>query len=164
MSSAENAGTTRPTTRQTTEDDLTAGPAGEELISGAGIGGSHTSDTDMAAVPDSSVQDGITADPGLGTRPTADVPPATQLLGAAERETIIGRWREIQAEFVDEPRAAVQDADALVTDLIERLSRAFASELDQLESRWASGENVSTEDLRRGLQRYRSFFERLLAA
>jgi hypothetical protein len=47
---------------------------------------------------------------------------------------------------------------------MQRLARMFASERDQLESRWASGDDVSTEDLRRGLRRYRSFFERLLAA
>jgi hypothetical protein len=61
-------------------------------------------------------------------------------------------------------RRAVQDADALVADLMQRLARMFASERGQLESRWAGGDDVSTEDLRRGLRRYRSFFERLLAA
>jgi hypothetical protein len=77
---------------------------------------------------------------------------------------VILRWKEIQAQFVDEPRSAVQDADALVADLMQRLARTFAAERAQLESRWASGEDVSTEDLRQGLRRYRSFFERLLAA
>jgi len=47
---------------------------------------------------------------------------------------------------------------------MQRLARTFAAERAQLESRWASGEDVSTEDLRQGLRRYRSFFERLLAA
>jgi hypothetical protein len=86
------------------------------------------------------------------------------LLEADELQTVISRWREIQAEFVDEPRRAVQDADALVSDLMDKLSRTFAGERDRLESRWSKSEDVSTEDLRRGLQRYRSFFERLLAA
>jgi alkylhydroperoxidase family enzyme len=87
-----------------------------------------------------------------------------QLLETDEMQAVVGRWREIQAEFVDEPRQAVQDADALVSDLMQRLARTFANERDQLESRWAGGDGVSTEDLRQGLQRYRSFFERLLAA
>lgn len=86
------------------------------------------------------------------------------LLEADELQTVISRWREIQAEFVDEPRRAVQDADALVSDLMDRLARTFAGERDRLESRWGNAEDVSTEDLRQGLQRYRSFFERLLAA
>lgn len=87
-----------------------------------------------------------------------------QLLHGEEMENVVARWREIQAEFVDEPRQAIKEADDLVTELMERLTRTFASEREQLEARWREGDNVSTEDLRQGLQRYRSFFERLLAA
>ena len=90
--------------------------------------------------------------------------PHPQLLEDDELQSILVRWKDIQAEFVDEPRKAVQDADVLVADLMQRLAQMFASERDQLESRWAGGDEVSTEDLRRGLRRYRSFFERLLAA
>jgi hypothetical protein len=103
-----------------------------------------------------------------GRAPSDDVgkpiEPHAQLLEADEQQGVIARWKEIQAQFVDEPRSAVQDADALVADLMQRLARTFAAERAQLESRWASGEDVSTEDLRQGLRRYRSFFERLLAA
>jgi hypothetical protein len=87
-----------------------------------------------------------------------------QLLEGDEMESMRAQWKDIQAEFVDEPRKAVQDADALVADLMQRLAQMFAGERDQLESRWAGGDEVSTEDLRDGLRRYRSFFERLLAA
>ncbi|SRR6266536_1413600 len=100
---------------------------------------------------------------GLG-QDSVDSEPRAQLLEGEELQGVISRWKEIQANFVDEPRSAVQDADALVADLMQRLARMFAAERDQLESRWASGEDVSTEDLRQGLRRYRSFFERLLAA
>ena len=79
-------------------------------------------------------------------------------------QPILGQWKDIQAEFVDEPRKAVQDADALVADLLQRLAQMFATEREQLESQSAAGEDVSTEDLRRSLHRYRSFFEQLLAA
>jgi hypothetical protein len=88
----------------------------------------------------------------------------TQLLDGDELRGVVERWREIQAQFVDEPKAAVREADALVADLMQRLARMFAGEREQLESRLASGDSASTEDLRQGLQRYRSFFERLLAA
>jgi hypothetical protein len=87
-----------------------------------------------------------------------------QLLEGDEMQSMLAQWKDIQAEFVDEPRKAVQDADALVADLMQRLAQMFAGERDQLESRWAGGGEVSTEDLRDGLRRYRSFFERLLAA
>jgi hypothetical protein len=39
----------------------------------------------------------------------------------------------------------------------------FGNERSQLERQWDSGANVSTEDLRVALQRYRSFFSRLLS-
>ncbi len=72
------------------------------------------------------------------------------------------RWSNIQAGFVDEPRHAVEEADSLVAQLMKKLAEGFANERERLEKHWDSGENVSTEDLRIALQRYRSFFDRLL--
>ncbi|SRR6266542_3682132 len=73
------------------------------------------------------------------------------------------RWEGVQTGFVDEPRTAVEQADALVSEIMKRLTDAFAEERAALEKQWGRGENVSTEDLRVALKRYRSFFERLLA-
>ena len=72
------------------------------------------------------------------------------------------RWEGIQTGFVDEPRTAVEQADALVQEMMKRLTDVFAEERGGLEKHWGRGENVSTEDLRIALKRYRSFFERLL--
>lgn len=85
------------------------------------------------------------------------------LFPASEAGELRNRWNDIQTGFVDEPRRAVQDADALVATAMKRLAETFAAERSQLESQWDRGENVSTEDLRVALQRYRSFFSRLLA-
>lgn len=74
------------------------------------------------------------------------------------------RWSTVQAGFVDEPRHAVENADKLVATVMERLAQGFAKERSSLERQWSSGEQVSTEDLRVALQRYRSFFDRLLNA
>ncbi len=73
------------------------------------------------------------------------------------------RWMGIQTAFVDEPRQAVQDADSLVASLMTKLAEGFSNERGRLEKQWDRGDNVSTEDLRVALQRYRSFFDRLLA-
>ncbi len=73
------------------------------------------------------------------------------------------RWDAVQASFVDEPRRAVEDADSLVAGAMKRLAETFAEERAALESQWDRGDNVSTEDLRLALQRYRSFFSRLLS-
>jgi hypothetical protein len=90
--------------------------------------------------------------------------PRASLLEEDELQNITMRWKDIQAEFVDEPEQAVQEADALVAELMQRLAEMFATERAELEKRWAGGQQVNTEDLRQGLRRYRSFFERLLAA
>jgi len=93
----------------------------------------------------------------------ADVP-EPELLDAAESRELGDRWSEIQTGFVDEPRRAVEEADALVADLMQRLAESFSRERQALEGQWDRGDDVSTEDLRVALQRYRSFFDRLLAA
>jgi hypothetical protein len=80
----------------------------------------------------------------------------------ADAEGFRARWEEIQVRFVDEPRGAVEDADALVASVMQRLAEGFAQERERLESQWGRGEDISTEDLRVALQRYRSFFRRLL--
>lgn len=93
-------------------------------------------------------------------RAAGDQPPG-QLLTDHELESLLAQWKEIQAEFVEEPRKAVRDANAIVAELTQRMTQMFAGESEQLESRWADGDDVSTEDLRQRLRRYRSFFERL---
>jgi hypothetical protein len=72
------------------------------------------------------------------------------------------QWSKLQTRFVDEPRRTVEDADKLVAAVMQRLAEGFANERFGLEKQWDSGDNVSTEDLRVALQRYRSFFDRLL--
>jgi hypothetical protein len=72
------------------------------------------------------------------------------------------RWNEIQGQFVDEPRSAVQQADALVSEVSAQITQMFAHEHTTLEAQWNQGNDVSTEDLRKALQRYRSFFNRLV--
>jgi hypothetical protein len=73
------------------------------------------------------------------------------------------RWEKIQIGFVDEPRQAVEQADELVAGAIKRLAEVFATERQKLEAEWDKTDNVSTEDLRVALRRYRSFFDRLLS-
>ncbi len=80
-----------------------------------------------------------------------------------ETESLRVRWQEIQTGFVDEPRRAVEQADGLVASAMKRLAEVFAEERSGLEKQWDRGDSVSTEDLRVALQRYRSFFDRLLS-
>lgn len=85
------------------------------------------------------------------------------LLTQEQSERFTEQWQEIQASFVDRPQEAVEKADALVEALMQRITRSFATERERLERQWAADDEVSTEDLRVALTRYRSFFERLLS-
>ena len=99
-----------------------------------------------------------------GTRgKPADIDKPTPLFPENEATNFRNRWTEIQAAFVDEPRRAVEQADTLVAEVIKRLASSFADERSKLEGQWGRGDNVSTEDLRVALQRYRAFFDRLLS-
>lgn len=84
------------------------------------------------------------------------------MFAGAEAAGYRTQWDAIQTGFVDEPRKAVQEADALVALVINRLSDVFTEERSTLEKQWGRGDEISTEDLRVALRRYRSFFERLL--
>jgi len=86
-----------------------------------------------------------------------------QLFPDNELNDFRARWDRVQIGFVDEPRAAVEQADGLVATIVKRIAEQFAAERAELEHQWDRGDNVSTEDLRQALRRYRSFFDRLLA-
>ncbi len=107
-------------------------------------------------------REGETAQDRAGAASGADQ--LTPLFQEGEREELQRRWEALQTRFVDDPGTTVEEADELVADLMQRLAETFAEERRSLESQWSSGDDVSTEDLRIALQRYRSFFERLLSA
>jgi hypothetical protein len=88
---------------------------------------------------------------------------ATPLFPTQEQRDLQDRWERIQTEFVDDPRDAVREADALVSTAIQRLAEVFMAERSKLEQQWDKGESVTTEGLRVALQRYRSFFRRVLS-
>jgi hypothetical protein len=85
------------------------------------------------------------------------------LFPAGEATSFRARWSEAQTGFVDEPRTAVEQADGLVAEMMQRLAQVFADERSKLEEQWSRGDDISTEDLRVALRRYRSFMDRLLA-
>jgi hypothetical protein len=95
---------------------------------------------------------------------TTAPPPLEPLLPRDEEDDFRRRWEDIQTGFVDEPRRAVEEADSLVARLMERLAESFSEQRNSLEQQWDRGDEISTEELRVTLQRYRSFFDRLLKA
>ena len=122
---------------------------------------------DMGTAPQRSQEQGEGANPveasasGTGESQKAEGQ-AVALFSPHTSQGFRSRWESIQTGFVDEPRRAVEQADDLVAEVMKRLVDSFADERSKLESQWGRGDNVSTEDLRMALQRYRLFFDRLL--
>lgn len=81
----------------------------------------------------------------------------------ADADDLDRRWTDIQADFVDDPRRAIEEADQLVAEVMGRVTDRLAEQRAMLEATWQDGDGVDTEQLRLALRHYRSFFERLLA-
>ena len=127
--------------------DATTAPAPP----GSGEGRLHTSDLVQRGD-----QDSATSEAAAGQDDDAGPPLVS------DADSYLSRWQAVQAAFVDEPKRAVQDADSLVAEVMQRLAESFATERDRLEQQWSGGQEAGTEELRLALQRYRSFFNRLL--
>lgn len=73
------------------------------------------------------------------------------------------RWDDIQVGFIDEPRRSVREADDLVGEVTHQIAQRFTNSRQDFEQRWDGGDEPTTEELRQALQRYRDFFQRLVA-
>jgi hypothetical protein len=102
--------------------------------------------------------------PGSSDNGDAPSPDQGVLLPEDQRQRFTAQWSDIQARFVDEPRQSVERADALIVDIMQRVTAGFSQERERLEAQWEQGESVSTEDLRVALTRYRSLLNRLISA
>jgi hypothetical protein len=102
-------------------------------------------------------------------------------LDPRDRDRYRGQWQDVQAKFVDDPDAAVGDADALIQDVMRRRgypvddfdTRAADLSVDHPDVvenyRAAHGiavarerGNAGTDELRRAIQHYRSLFDALV--
>jgi hypothetical protein len=106
--------------------------------------------------------DADAVDPARASSAPSAGRPGGPLLATEDGEGFRARWTDVQTTFVDAPRESVEQADALVAELMQHLARTFADERGRLEHHWDRGSDVPTDDLRTAFQRYRSFFERLL--
>jgi len=123
-------------------------------------------DESPVAAPDPrTTSDAAVSDAGpVGAEPPSDQHESDELLFAGDDlADLRARWAGVQAAFVDDPKDCVQQADVLVSDLVEQLTTGFAQARSRLEEQWSRGKEASTEDLRMALMHYREFFERLLA-
>jgi hypothetical protein len=177
------------TTRHEQTDTTTGAPTGEpsstrpaaesSVPGGTPVGAPDQPSTAATEAAESSVPSGTPVgapdQPSTTATEAAETPAPSGTTAEAEGSTdrslfadndlsgLRSRWDDVQAGFVDDPKDCVQKADALVADVVERLTAGFSDARARLESQWARGEDASTEDLRQALRRYREFFQRLLA-
>jgi hypothetical protein len=153
----EPAGATR-------SPDVTTGePAGAPDASAAGTAEPTPTSAGTAAAAPAGAGGAEARTTAPGGAEAAPAEGAMPLLSSTDTAEFERRWQEIQVGFVDEPRRCVEQADGLVAEVMKRLAEGFAEERRGLEGQWDRGDEVSTEDLRVALQRYRSFFNRLLS-
>jgi len=147
----------------------------EENFSGSGLSTAALAHADEPAQQEINADersdqpiDGYDRNEGTATRntnsgQTGQTDERTALFSPDETSSLRSQWDSIQVGFVDEPRQAVEKADALVAGAMKRLAEGFASERERLEKQWDRGDSISTEELRLALRRYRAFFGRLLS-
>jgi hypothetical protein len=156
-----------PDSYQIAHEDLMSHPAGPAALTDiepvasmvAGYPG-FTADGDDRAAAEPGMADASPGSPslvsGAFTMPesTADAHPAGDAAPAA------GPWNEVQAMFVDDPRASIEQAAGLVDDRVEELIRSVRERQRSIQSAWQA-DDAGTEELRVALQHYRSFWTSL---
>ncbi len=138
----------------TDRDDLAPGQGNDPVLD---------SDVDTAPGRDAEPLDTGRAEPvAAGGAPDEDT--GAVLFGDDQVDRFRNRWRELQADFVDDPKQAVRGADELVDEVMRTLSEIFAEHKNELKGQWQDDGPGETEELRVALRRYRSFFDQLLNA
>jgi hypothetical protein len=92
----------------------------------------------------------------------ADAPAMDDFWADGQGQHFRDRWREVQLRFVDDPRSAAQEAEALVGEAIDGFTAALAARREEL-AQWRSHSTDDTEELRVALRRYREFLDRVIA-
>jgi hypothetical protein len=133
-----------------------------ERLEGQPPRGNRLTTADLARAAEAPTAPGGVQSPPRAGDPAPRAETAQPLFAPNVMDEFKARWTDIQAGFVDTPKEAVERADELVAEAIKRLAESFSTERAKLEEQWSQHGDVSTEDLRIALQRYRSFFHRLL--
>ena len=124
---------------------------------GAGVSSSSQSHVGPVRYSQPRAAGGGRAHPGYGGRDAAPT-----LIPSDRAGEFKGRWTEMKADFVDEPRDTVRKIDGLVGEVLDELNEVFKRQRSDLE-RDLRNDDASTEDLRVAFRRYREFFDRLLS-
>ncbi|MFG3576302.1 hypothetical protein [Micromonospora chersina] len=132
---------------------------------GAGYGSAEPAmvDPDTSTAAAGAGAAGAAAAVAGAARPTPGAVPtdAATLFTPAIAQDFRDRWRDVQLRFVDDPRAAVGEAQSLVEEAIEALSAALREQKTKLGG-WQESGSADTEQLRVAVRGYRDFLDRVL--
>ncbi|MFF3491978.1 hypothetical protein ACFYWS_11570 [Streptomyces sp. NPDC002795] len=96
-------------------------------------------------------------------RQPAPVPEPGTALASGDRDKLQTRLQHAVNGFVDAPRPAVEEADALLGELIAKVGQILGERHAMMRESWQqSAGDPDTEGLRTALREYRSLSERLL--
>jgi hypothetical protein len=138
------------------DPDAGDGPHGETVVTESGEARDESGEGAPAPVAEPP------AETPAAETPAADAPAAAApgaLLGSLDAGEVRGRFLDIQAWFIDEPRQAVEEAGRFVDDLLRQVADSLQQQRSQLAG---ATDEASTEDLRLALRAYRQFVDRLL--
>ncbi|MFI7218496.1 hypothetical protein [Micromonospora maritima] len=123
----------------------------------------HTVDPDTATAAAGAAAAGAGTALAGADRPTPGAVPAdaATLFAAEAAQDFRDRWRDVQLRFVDDPRAAVGEAESLVEEAIEALATALREQRTRLGA-WQESGSTDTEQLRVAVRGYRDFLDRVL--
>lgn len=142
------------------DPDAGDGPHGETVVTESGEARDESDEGAPAPVAEPPAE--TPAETPAAAAPAADVPAAATpgaLLGSLDAGEVRGRFLDIQAGFIDEPRQAVEEAGRFVDDLLRQVADSLQQQRSQLAG---ATDEASTEDLRLALRAYRQFVDRLL--
>jgi hypothetical protein len=89
----------------------------------------------------------------------AEVPELMSSFSEPEMRRVRSQWSKLPTVFLDGPLGTLEDADKRITAVMQRLAEGFANDRSSLEKQLGRGDQLSTEDLRVALNRYRMFFD-----
>lgn len=83
------------------------------------------------------------------------MPGERSYMSIPDAETYMRRFDAVQAEFIDEPRRAVEKAESLVSEAIDRMMDSLKEELHRSRTQSDGNGADETEQLRIAMKRYR---------
>jgi hypothetical protein len=102
------------------------------------------------------------ADGRVTGMPATDPEREFELFPSTDVDGFRQRWDALQASFVDDPKGAASQAEALIGELVDRVGRRHQELRDEIGRNGDSGD--ATESNRIAIRRYRAFFRSLVGA